>query len=160
MSLTGGAGDGPHPTATRRVPGGDPLLRGEGGGRWLAEGEVVAQVGAGRSGLGEIEATIAAIRRRVRERQGLDPDGADEPPTEARSALTEAMDLAHISAHTPIVWDVPVVGRGIALTKRTVRLLLRWYINPIVDQQNDFNAAVVRALAELSAQVERLKAEG
>jgi hypothetical protein len=40
-----------------------------------------------------------------------------------------------------------------------VRLLLRWYINPIVDQQNDFNAAVVRALAELSAEVERLKSE-
>jgi hypothetical protein len=95
----------------------------------------------------------------VRERQGLDPLGQDEPPGEARSALTEAMDAAHISAHTPILWDFPVVGRGVALTKRTVRLLLRWYINPIVDQQNDFNAAVVRVLAELSAEVERLKYE-
>ena len=107
----------------------------------------------------EVEATLAGIKRRVRERQGLVPDGPDEPPAEARSALTEAMDAAHISAHTPILWDVPIVGRGIALTKRTVRLLLRWYINPIVDQQNDFNPAVVRALAELSAEAERLKAE-
>ena len=106
---------------------------------------------------GEIEATLAAIKRRVRAREGLVPDGPDEPPAEARGALTEAMDAAHISAHTPILWDLPVVGRGIALTKRTVRLLLRWYINPIVDQQNDFNAAAVRALAELAAENERLR---
>src|SRR5690349_1386525 len=119
----------------------------------------MAQAGAKRLSAGEIEATLAAIKRRVRERQGLIPDGPDEPPGDARSALTEAMDAAHISAHTPILWDIPVVGRGIALTKRTVRLLLRWYINPIVDQQNDFNAAIVRALAELTAEVERLKAE-
>jgi hypothetical protein len=119
----------------------------------------MAQAGARRLSVAEVEATLAGIKRRVRERQGLAPDGPDDPPSEARSALTEAMDAAHISAHTPILWDVPVVGRGIALTKRTVRLLLRWYINPIVDQQNDFNAAVVRALAELSAEVERLKSE-
>ena len=119
----------------------------------------MAQAGAKRLSVGEIEATLAAIKQRVRERQGLVPDGPDEPPGDARSALTEAMDAAHISAHTPILWDIPVVGRGIALTKRTVRLLLRWYINPIVDQQNDFNAAIVRALAELSAEVEKLKYE-
>lgn len=113
--------------------------------------------GARRPGSSEIEATLAAIKRRVRERQGLSSDGPDEAPAEARSALTEAMEAAHISAHTPILWDVPVVGRGIALTKRVVRLLLRWYINPIVDQQNDFNAAAVRALSDLAAENERLR---
>ena len=110
----------------------------------------------------EIEATLADIRRRVRERHGLPadaPDGAAGDPAEARSALTEAMDAAHISAHFPILWDVPVVGRAVSLTKRVVRLLLRWYINPIVDQQNDFNAAVVRALNELAANQERLRLE-
>ena len=105
----------------------------------------------------EIEATLAAIKRRVRERQGLSPDAPDETPAEARSALTEAMEAAHISAHTPILWEVPVVGRGVALAKRVVRLLLRWYINPIVDQQNDFNAAAVRALSDLAAENERLR---
>ena len=105
----------------------------------------------------EVEATLAAIKRRVRERQGLPADGPDEAPAEARSALTEAMEAAHISAHTPILWDLPIVGRGIALTKRVVRILLRWYINPIVDQQNDFNAAAVRALSDLAAENERLR---
>ena len=105
----------------------------------------------------EVEATLVAIKRRVRERQGLPADGPDEAPAEARSALTEAMEAAHISAHTPILWDLPVIGRGIALTKRVVRILLRWYINPIVDQQNDFNAAAVRALSDLAAENERLR---
>lgn len=105
----------------------------------------------------EIEATLVAIKQRVRERQGLDPNGPDEPPAEARGALIEAMEAAHISAHTPILWELPVLGRGIALTKRIVRILLRWYINPIVDQQNDFNAATVRALNELAAENERMR---
>ena len=113
---------------------------------------------ARRLSAGEVEATLAAIKRRVRERHGLPADGPDEPPGEARSALTEAMDAAHVSAHTPILWEVPVVGRGVALTKRVVRILLRWYITPIVDQQNDFNAATVRALSDLAAENERLRA--
>jgi hypothetical protein len=107
----------------------------------------------------EVEATLAEIRRRVRARHGLPPDGPDGEPGDGRGALTAAMDAAHISAHFPILWEVPVAGRALALAKRVARLLLRWYINPIVDQQNDFNAAAVRALNELAAEQERLRQE-
>ena len=115
--------------------------------------------GNGRLSGAEVEATLAAIKRRVRARHGLPPDGPDGEPDPGRGALSEAMDRAHISAHFPILWEVPVAGRGLALTKRVARLLLRWYINPIVDQQNDFNAAAVRALSELAAGQEQLRAE-
>ena len=122
-------------------------------------------MGARRMGRGEelsgaeVEATLAAIERRVRARHGLPPDGLEGGEDGGLGALAEAMDAAHISAHFPILWDVPVVGRGIALSKRIVRLLLRWYINPIVDQQNDFNAATVRALNQLAVEQERLRLE-
>ena len=128
---------------------------------------MMARTGRELSGA-EVEAALAEIRRRVRARHGLPPDGSDSPDgaegepgdlAGARSALTEAMDAAHISAHFPILWDVPVAGRALALTKRVVRLLLRWYINPIIDQQNDFNAAAVRALNELAANQEHLRLE-
>jgi hypothetical protein len=46
-----------------------------------------------------------------------------------------------------------------AYTKRLVRLLLRWYINPIVEQQNRFNSAVARSLVEMLAYQERMARE-
>ena len=40
-----------------------------------------------------------------------------------------------------------------------VRVLLRWYINPIVEQQNRFNSATARAITEITAYQERLTRE-
>ncbi len=62
---------------------------------------------------------------------------------------TELAELATISAHLPVAWNTPIAGRALAYAKRGTRLLLRWYINPIVEQQNAFNEAVVRAIATL-----------
>lgn len=103
----------------------------------------------------DVAATIAALRAQAVARgvaMGLTEQSALDDP------LRRAADLAHISAHFPIMWRVPVVGRGIALTKRVVRILLRWYINPIADQMNDFNESVVTALNTLAARQEALAA--
>ncbi len=100
------------------------------------------------------------LRSRIEERhrrmlEGYSPEEFD--------ALQQAVDdMARgwfVSAHNPITWRVPIVGRLAALCKRAVRLLLRWYINPIVDQQNNFNASVSRAILELAAQYRRLAAD-
>jgi hypothetical protein len=72
--------------------------------------------------------------------------------------LRQAADLAHISAHFPIMWRIPVAGRGISLVKRVMRIGLRWYINPIADQINDFNEATITALNTLAARQEALAA--
>lgn len=98
----------------------------------------------------DVAATLEAIRAAVRRRSGF--QSAEEvPPLGADSPVAEAMELARISAHLPVTWETPIIGRGLALTKRAMRLALRWYINPIVEQQNAFNDAVVRALAALEA---------
>ena len=47
-----------------------------------------------------------------------------------------------VSAHLPLAGKGPF-GAGLALGRRAVRRVLRWYINPIVEQQNRFNAAAV-----------------
>ena len=57
-----------------------------------------------------------------------------------------------------MTWNSPV-GHGLAYAKRLARLLLRWYINPIVEQQNRYNSAVARALVEITAYQERLTRE-
>ena len=72
--------------------------------------------------------------------------------------LRQAADLAHISAHFPIMWRIPVIGRALSLVQRAIRIGLRWYINPIVDQINDFNEATITALNTIVARQEALAA--
>ncbi len=50
----------------------------------------------------------------------------------------------------------PHFGRIEVLAKRTMRILLRWYINPLVEQQNTFNLAVLASLYEIEAQLHDL----
>jgi hypothetical protein len=52
----------------------------------------------------------------------------------------------------------PGVGPLIRLWKRAVRrLVMAWYVRPMIGQQNDFNQAAATRLAELAAEVERLE---
>jgi hypothetical protein len=101
----------------------------------------------------------AEIRRR-RERLGASGPSPGEPGSaawslnELRKSLDEVNDLWFVSAHLPVTWNSPV-GHVLAYARRVVRLLLRWYINPIVEQQNLYNSAVARTLVELTAYADR-----
>lgn len=68
-----------------------------------------------------------------------------------------------VSAHWPLEGR-SLYERGWALVHKVVRRYLRWYINPIVEQQNAFNDAAARAIrmlieanAELHAQLDDLR---
>lgn len=106
--------------------------------------------------LAEAAAALEAIKAAVRRRQGY-ASSQEIPALGARSPVAVAADLARVSAHLPVTWETPVLGRGLALAKRATRIALRWYINPIVEQQNAFNDAVVRALAELESHQHELE---
>src|SRR5437773_459016 len=103
----------------------------------------------------DVAATIASLRAQAVARgkaMGLtDQASLDDP-------MRQAADLAHISAHFPIMWHIPILGRGMSLVQRAIRIGLRWYINPIVDQINDFNEATITALESLAARQEALAA--
>ncbi len=95
-----------------------------------------------------IERQVRRIREQILEQHGFGPD--DEIPQDvADSALEEVARLAVTNAHWGIVSETPVFGRFIVLWRRALRIALRWYVNPIVEQQNAFNQAVLRALYEL-----------
>lgn len=98
------------------------------------------------------------LRSAILERHGVEFE-ADIPTTTQSSALEDAARLATVNAHWGIVSDIPAVGRIIVLGKRAIRIGLRWYVNPIVEQQNAFNDASMRALYELQAENDRLRAE-
>lgn len=76
----------------------------------------------------------------------------------------EAERWAAVSAHLPVD-GTGRSGAALGAGRRAVRYLLRWYINPIVEQQNHFNAALLGLDAlrearerELLREVEELRA--
>ena len=111
----------------------------------------------------EVAAALEAVRRAVAEAHGhLDPDPEAHrlqiPPEELalRQALEEVEAARRVSAHWPIVAHTPY-ERLWAWIHKLTRRFLRWYINPIVDQQNAFNEATARALKLLADEVVRLR---
>jgi hypothetical protein len=105
-----------------------------------------------------IELHVQRLRAAVLARHGLNPGDA-MPEKLAANAVDEVQRCATVSAHWGIASDVPVVGGLLVMFRRVLRILLRWYINPIVEQQNRFNQATVRALWELRLENENLRAD-
>lgn len=89
-----------------------------------------ADVRATRSSLSDATAHAAAL--------GVDLD-------EVRAAVAEVEALRAVSAHWPLTWRTPR-ERVQVFVQRLIRRALRWYIAPIVEQQNAYNNAVARTL--------------
>src|SRR5689334_2543457 len=100
---------------------------------------------------------VERIRAAVAARYGSAEDAPDLNFTAPR--LDEVARLATVNAHWGIASDAPVVGPLVVYTRRVVRLMLRWYINPLVEQQNAFNRSTVRALFDLQLEHDELRAE-
>jgi len=63
-----------------------------------------------------------------------------------------------VNPHLPIGW--PRMPKGlpaqiVAILQKITRRLLRWYINPLVAQQNEFNTATVSAFRDLYRELSR-----
>jgi hypothetical protein len=93
---------------------------------------------------------LEGLRSEVRARR-LAQGQTEEAPLERdlRRSLDEIELHRVISAHWPLLGKT-VPQRIIALVNKLVRRYLRWYINPIVEQQNAYNDAVARALRLLT----------
>ncbi len=112
------------------------------------------------------QATVAAILAELRHevqtahaaRAAADP--ATQPIERAlRHAVEELEITRYISAHWPLVSN-NLLERGINFANKVVRRGLRWYINPIVEQQNAFNDSATRTVRLLAdAYLELLHAD-
>lgn len=89
-------------------------------------------------------AAHATLQTLVRERAVHEPPAAfldlQLPPQHRQLRMHEA-----ITAHWPLN-GTTLVGRAMALAQKVMRRFLRWYINPIVEQQNAANTALSAAL--------------
>ncbi|MGQ9493580.1 MAG: class I SAM-dependent methyltransferase [Anaerolineae bacterium] len=84
-------------------------------------------------------------------------------PTSSKTLtnLRQVYATARVNPHLPIGWPkMPpgIIPKIVAIIQKVVRRLLRWYINPIVEQQNAYNAAVTAALETQVMHLERLEA--
>jgi hypothetical protein len=104
-----------------------------------------------------VRTQVDRIRRLVLDRHGV-ADSTEDTGSH-RPRIDDVSRLATVTAHWGISSAVPLFGPFIVYWRRVVRILLRWYINPIVEQQNRFNQAVVRALFDLQLENDELRAE-
>ncbi len=112
----------------------------------------------------DVATLLSELREQIRQRRArmtVDDTGDAHALNlaELRRSVETVNDTWFVSAHLPITWETRIMGRLNAYTKRLVRILLRWYINPIVEQQNRFNSAVARTTVELLAYQERMTRE-
>ncbi len=101
----------------------------------------------------DVAAILGSLRAEVRARRAAEGEG------EADTALgaierelqhcAEQLEITRVvSAHWPIEGK-NLYQRGWALVNKAVRRALRWYINPIVEQQNAFNDVAARAIRQM-----------
>ncbi|MGC9335199.1 MAG: hypothetical protein ACP5JJ_13685, partial [Anaerolineae bacterium] len=96
----------------------------------------------------ELAARIEQLKQKVRREQ--QPSTMPMAPWPA--ALEKAVERSWINPHQPIAWPEWPKGlwpKLIAVLQKITRRLLRWYIDPLIEQQNAFNAAVVHSLEQL-----------
>jgi glycosyltransferase involved in cell wall biosynthesis len=96
--------------------------------------------------LDELAIQFRQLKQEIR-RQGVRADLSSQLLRPA--PLEKALESSWVNPHQPIAWPhwPPGVGPKVAaLLKKVTRRLLRWYIDPLVEEQNAFNAAVAQSL--------------
>ncbi|NBU64404.1 MAG: hypothetical protein EBS29_07900 [Chloroflexia bacterium] len=99
----------------------------------------------------DVAAVITALHDRLQQHthtNAIDVSFADEELQDLQDALHEMELTRVISAHLPIK-NTGIFGRFVTLAQKIIRRGLRWYINPIVEQQNMYNDAVMRTMQAL-----------
>jgi hypothetical protein len=107
----------------------------------------------------EIAVILKQLKREVRNQRLRNE--MDQSVT-MTTALVQVQLASHVNPHQPIAWPNWPPGlwpKVAALIQKVIRRLLRWYIDPIVEEQNHFNAVVTAALEVLVEENTRLRAE-
>ena len=103
-----------------------------------------------------VETALARARRRPMLSRApifVHREGDDEV------GITRLRTPATVEIEFPSGSDRRVVGPAVRFAKRIVRRGLRWYVKPIIDQQNRFNHAVLDLAERLRLQNEQLRNE-
>ena len=106
-----------------------------------------------------VSAILNELRDSVRRHQ---PYGEETTADGEQGARWRQIDLLldrlrrsyQVNPHLPIAWpEWPrgLIPKATAVAQKIIRRFLRWYINPIVDQQNNYNRIMLQTVTELRA---------
>jgi predicted nucleic acid-binding protein len=94
----------------------------------------------------DVGSTLNEVRAAVRAQRLARGPIEHSPLDQALQRSLDEIELARVvSAHWPLIGKT-LPEKVVALFNKLVRRYLRWYINPIVEQQNAYNDAVARML--------------
>lgn len=101
-------------------------------------------------GAPDVAAILEQLRAEVRAQHAARrPIGDDALQRALQRSLDDLEITRVVSAHWPLTGRT-LPQKAMALINKVVRRYLRWYINPIVEQQNAFNDAAARTLRLLA----------
>ena len=106
----------------------------------------------------DVEELFRRLKEEVR-RSGSDPGAVPGSDDERRAARAEAERLWPVSADRALRLRPGVRGGVGTPVKAVLRKMMRWYVEPLAYDQRSFNAAALRLVDDLQAQIDRLEAE-
>lgn len=101
--------------------------------------------------------TLEEIIQAARQEQAAKWSNIDAPP---RASIQAMRQTVWVNPHWDIAWPhwpTGVKAKVEAVWQKFSRRLLQWYIEPIIQQQNEFNQATLRAVELLALEVSELK---
>lgn len=107
----------------------------------------------------QVAAILKQLKQEVHTQHLRDPS---KQSAVLANALAQVRLTSWVNPHQPIAWPRWPKGvwpKIIAAVQKITRYLLRWYINPLIEEQNQFNAAVEAALSMLAQENAQLRAE-
>ena len=105
-------------------------------------------------GPAEVEALFARLHAQVRASQDTASETAEAPASSTPlAARSEAERLWAVTAEKGVVRGPGLKGALAYPLKRALRPFIRWYVEPVVVEQRQFNAAVLRLVDELATRV-------
>lgn len=107
----------------------------------------------------DVAAILDQLRAEIRAAHASRHRDAADPSSRALQRSLDDIEITRVvSAHWPLTGRT-LPQKAMALLNKVVRRYLRWYINPIVEQQNAFNDATARAVRLLAEAYQELAAQ-
>ncbi|MFN8483724.1 MAG: hypothetical protein U0768_11860 [Anaerolineae bacterium] len=105
----------------------------------------------------DVAALMAELRAEIQAARAPAPS-TPPPSTDAIARRLDVLERQAAVFERPFLSQVPVLGPAIAGVREGWNSVsTKWYVRPMLQQQNEFNLAVVRLLGDLTRQVAALE---